>query len=643
MNRKQVTAKRKATAGIIAGVIIFAMIFTVGTSYFLFVGNSNRMYDNSLVAKSNGLQGAVGENLQTTTILLGNGHIGFFVNNTGGLNVNMTAAFVFAPGGTMLQCGGVGLPTGAGCSNTTPTLPIVVNSVKGSATVDTGYTFVPGTTDTVKILTQRGNAFTATFPQGGPVYATQAQAIGPAAASLPTFKWMQPTGTQQTGALVAGYPTIGVTSQTGLQVDTTATSRCAAVLTCTLTISTTRTNDLIWLQVSDDEDETRPVSVSDAAILTWTLRTFNSFDPNNVDTYSYYAIAGNTLSSDVITYTVTNSDRPPNLYMIAVAVSGVNTASPFDPNLPNGVQAQSTSGSTASVTFTTTNPNDMIIGAVLERNYQNPAAASGYTSVSCCGSNVFTALEYQFVSSAGSNTPSFTLGGSDTWLMMGDAVKGGVNIVFSASFTDVDPLGRGITIWPGSSVATISGVTGGPSATSTVNFYIVDGLNNANYPTGVVAYNTTKPMVHLVYRVPTTIYFGATAPRGNSMNSLAILPNPFQALFEFTGQYDDKSLYGQTVPFPNGVGTTALASLSAYSGGNGASITVTGSNFAASAKSIVGWIDSTGRVATLKTFTTSAGGTISNISFQVPTASAGYYTIIISDYTKTAFLTFQHT
>jgi len=643
MNPKNRSVKRRAIAGILAAVLIFTMLFTVGTSYFLYVNGLNRSYDNALIAKSNGLQGVVGESLQITTILLANGHIGFYVNDTSGLNVNMTAAYVFDSKGNTLACGGNGLPSGAGCTNTTPALSIIVNSFQGSATIDTGYTYVTGTTDTVKILTQRGNIFAAAFPQSGPPYATQAQAIGPASSSLPSFKWFQPTGTQQTGALVAGYPTIGVTSQTGLVVDTTTTTRCAAALTCSLSISTTRPNDLIWLQLSDNEDETVPVSVTDAAALTWTLRAANSFDPNNVDTYSYYAIAGNTLSSDSITYTVTNSDHNVDLFMTAIAVSGVNTASPFDPNLPNALAASRTSGSTASVTFTTTNANDMIIGAGMEKNYQNPTGASGYTVASCCGINVFTALEYQFVSSAGSYTPSFTLGGSDTWLMMGDAIRGGVNVIFSATFTDLDPQGRGITLWPGSSVAAISGVTGGQTSTSTVNFYIVDGLNNVNYPTGIVGYNTLKAMVHLAYNVPTTIYFGATAPRGSAMNSLAILPNPFQALFEFTGQYDDKTLYGQTIPFPDGVGTNALASLNAYSGANGATITVTGSNFAASAKSIVGWIDSTGKFTTLKTFTTSATGTISGITFTVPTAAVGYYTVFVTDFLNSAFITFQHT
>jgi hypothetical protein len=79
----------------------------------------------------------------------------------------------------------------------------------------------------------------------------------------------------------------------------------------------------------------------------------------------------------------------------------------------------------------------------------------GYTLIMCCGTNVYAALEYKFVSSAGTYTPSFTLSGSDTWLMMGDVVS--VNVIFSATFTDLDPQGRGITLWLGSSVAAISG------------------------------------------------------------------------------------------------------------------------------------------------------------------------------------------
>ena len=31
------------------------------------------------------------------------------------------------------------------------------------------------------------------------------------------------------------------------------------------------------------------------------------------------------------------------------------------------------------------------------------------------------------------------------------------------------------------------------------------------------------------------------------------------------------------------------------------------------------------------------------ITFQVPTAPVGFYTIVISDYLNTAFMTFQHT
>jgi hypothetical protein len=128
------------------------------------------------------------------------------------------------------------------------------------------------------------------------------------------------------------------------------------------------------------------------------------------------------------------------------------------------------------------------------------------------------------------------------------------------------------------------------------------------------------------------------------MNSLAILPNPFHALFEFTGQYDDQTLYGQTIPYPVGIVTGATASQSASAGTTGAIITVTGNGFKRNAKGFVGWIDSTGKISTLTKFTSDGSGNLpSGITFQVPSRAAGYYTIMVSDYVNTTFMTFWHT
>jgi hypothetical protein len=55
-------------------------------------------------------------------------------------------------------------------------------------------------------------------------------------------------------------------------------------------------------------------------------------------------------------------------------------------------------------------------------------------------------------------------------------------------------------------------------------------------------------------------------------------------------------------------------------------------------------MDSNGVITTVKTFTIDGSGNIpSGITFTVPTAPVGFYTIIVSDYTNSVFMTFQHT
>src|SRR5438477_2408172 len=155
---------RSGTAGIIAGVIMFAILFTVGTSYFIFVNSTNNQYVKSLVGTSGKLQAAKAESLLVTTLTEPNGDIGFYANNTSGVSMNMTVVYVISSTGGMLRCGGVGLPAGAGCVNTTPPLWILLNVGKGSPSIDTGYLYVAGTTDIVEVVTSKGSAYTATYP-----------------------------------------------------------------------------------------------------------------------------------------------------------------------------------------------------------------------------------------------------------------------------------------------------------------------------------------------------------------------------------------------------------------------------------------------------------------------------------------------
>src|SRR5271169_2562190 len=124
---------RRGIAGIVAIVIIFAILFTVGTSYFIFVNSENAAYVQSLLKSTNNIQGTQTESLSIGTLLEGDGDVGFLANNTSPVTVNMTAVLVISSTGALLQCDGVGFPAGAGCSNSTPALWVTINAGQGSA------------------------------------------------------------------------------------------------------------------------------------------------------------------------------------------------------------------------------------------------------------------------------------------------------------------------------------------------------------------------------------------------------------------------------------------------------------------------------------------------------------------------------
>ena len=178
---------RRGIAGVVAVVIIFAILFSVGTSYMIFQNAQNASYVSNLTAATNKVQGQRAESLSITTFLEGDGDIGFSVNNTSSETVNMTAALVISSTGTLLECDGVGFPAGAGCGNTTPALWATVDASAGSSDYDTGYVYGAGTTDTVKLLTARGNSFSETYPEP----AAQAGSTQSVTVNLDNLKWVQ--------------------------------------------------------------------------------------------------------------------------------------------------------------------------------------------------------------------------------------------------------------------------------------------------------------------------------------------------------------------------------------------------------------------------------------------------------------------
>ncbi|MGH9921267.1 MAG: hypothetical protein ACRD38_00795 [Nitrososphaerales archaeon] len=218
---------------------------------------------------------------------------------------------------------------------------------------------------------------------------------------------------------------------------------------------------------------------------------------------------------------------------------------------------------------------------------------------------------------------------------LGFAVPTSQPTMWSVNVTNGDPQKRNITIYATSLLQTSNTIK---------HFYVTDGLTPACCSDNqVVAYNTTKPKIFLEYNKTATVYFASSSPSSSSAENTPS-ENMDGIFIIFSGKFNDGTPYGQTIPFQATYSTTATLTLSAYSGGNGASITVDGSNYESSSKVYVFWRNSDGTTTLVKMVTATSSGAIpGGTTFNVPTASAGYYMVFATDELNTAFKTFQHT
>ena len=154
---------------------MFTMLFTVGAGYFLYVNQANTVYTKALLARAGGISSQAEEALSLTADLTAGGDISVYANNTGGIGVNITSLYLLGSSGATLKCMGVGLPSS--CTNGTP-FPIWVNVGGGSGVIDTGYVPISGDVYTLKVVTQRGTVFSATYPTAATSLAARALSSG---------------------------------------------------------------------------------------------------------------------------------------------------------------------------------------------------------------------------------------------------------------------------------------------------------------------------------------------------------------------------------------------------------------------------------------------------------------------------------
>jgi hypothetical protein len=256
--------------------------------------------------------------------------------------------------------------------------------------------------------------------------------------------------------------TLGTSGSLSLDGYAVSSATCSSS-PCTLSITTTQSNDMIFVFASANVGGSF-FTPTDGQGLTWNTRYSCASSGRLICTY--WAKAPNPLTGDTVS--VSFSGGVSSARLLIVAVNGANTASPFDPNgaLPN----LTTSGS--SCRFTTTNPDDFLISVVEEGGLPALGAPSGFTSLDTTTYGFESADAYQIVSALQSGTVEAWQGAGGATLycdaiQVGTSSSGGTTKVYvdsgSAWTVTPNPLGGSgpQEQWAATSASggTISGVT----------------------------------------------------------------------------------------------------------------------------------------------------------------------------------------
>ena len=170
------------------------------------------------------------------------------------------------------------------------------------------------------------------------------------------------------------------------------------------------------------------VNISDTANLSWNSRVTGLKGPNLItDVEMWYAISSTPLSSDIISVTLgVGAGNSAQASMIIFAISGSNYNNPFDSNLSLPAHNSNSSSGTSSVTISTSNANDTLLGLVGMASQANniTVVSSGFTEIVNDQAGPSTDSEYKAINSTQTNLNlTCTLANTDEWVMIGDAIQ----------------------------------------------------------------------------------------------------------------------------------------------------------------------------------------------------------------------------
>jgi flagellin-like protein len=174
MKLLRVTRKRKAISGVFVALLLFAMVFTVGTNYFLFVNQANLATSQATAVRQDALLQGREENLAIGVSLSGGSTLVVSASNIGGVPTSISSIYLTDTSGkTMNPPGLMGqaqtnltasqwpltLNVGAKTSGNSGCLP----GKPGCNIALSGYSYTSGNLF-VKVVTGRGNVFSFGYP-----------------------------------------------------------------------------------------------------------------------------------------------------------------------------------------------------------------------------------------------------------------------------------------------------------------------------------------------------------------------------------------------------------------------------------------------------------------------------------------------
>lgn len=215
--------KRRAITSILAALILFAMIFSVGLAYFTAV-NSNQALNNAAAAERQSSANGLGQEKLSLVPTVCGTNLCLEVANSGGSSSTIVAAFITTQSGSLWQAsdGKVYLTSPTDLSiggSSTLELPLSLSvgqntslmscSTYGCDLIFSSYTYTTGSTILLSVLTKDGNVFSVQYPPS----LTTATEISDVTSDITTVESLTDTVTS---------------SVTNIVTDTTTTIGCYA-------------------------------------------------------------------------------------------------------------------------------------------------------------------------------------------------------------------------------------------------------------------------------------------------------------------------------------------------------------------------------------------------------------------------------